>query len=184
MTDRALVQNALPIIDVTLPDGTVQQGIAVQMNATVDNGVVENKVTPTVGIVTNYTVGDAVGGKLTFPLVLPAAGNVEIDSIVVANLASTLLPMLDLVLFSADFTPTADNSPFTIADADLLNVIGVLALGGWDLNADNATSQRLRIAMACAIPGTSLYGQLVTRNSFNHFVTVSDLQVALRTKGA
>lgn len=136
---------------------------------------------PTLGAAA-YSANDAVGGKMTFEnAVFTGKSNGVIEAVTLYDLAKQGIA-LDLVLFSADFTATADNDAFDPSDADLANYLGHINVvsGSYAAFSDNsvATVQNLRIPFS--ISGTSLYGQIVTRGTPTY--GVGDLKVFLRIR--
>ena len=81
--------------------------------------------TPTV-TVGAYSALDAVGGKLEFTDVCTSFNNTGQITQGHIKDAAKQNALLILVLFDRDFTATADNAPFAVSDADLLNVCAVL----------------------------------------------------------
>ena len=118
---------------------------------------------PITGIGTGaaYASGDAFGGKIT--ITVPVRGiisNLWFFDYDDEGLAK------ELVLFSSDFTATADNSAFALLDADLKNCIGVINV---DLfyNFTNNQIGNANPALAYFAPEGRLYGQWVTRGADN-----------------
>lgn len=116
-----------------------------------------------------FGAADAVGGKLTF-------SNATIDGINSGIIrAISLIDLskqgiaLDLVLFNADFTPTADNSPFDPSDGDMANFLCQINVAAGNYAAYNdhssATVPNLNIPFVLTPPATTLYGQIVTRGT-------------------
>ena len=124
-----------------------------------------------------YVAGDAVGGLLTFANVARGQHTGVVTTVVVSDLAAQGVD-LELVLFGATFTPTADNAPFDPTDADLLNCIGVVPLDDHYAFNDNGITQRRNIGLWFESQSENLYGQLVTRGAPT-YASTSDLQVTL-----
>ncbi len=135
-----------------------------------------------------YVADDAVGNLLTFE----NAFRVKKASLNTLTVASALLmddsdgqahsPM-ELWLFNATFTPTADHDEFTLTKAVLLTCVGVIKWAASDYtNAkDNAialvTPQNFVIESATT-GQTSLFGQLKTTGTPDYDST-TDLKIRL-----
>lgn len=130
-----------------------------------------------------YSANDAVGGMMTFVNAGASGVDVEqgviLDSVIVTDKGKQDA-LLDLVLFNQGFTATADNGAFTIVDTDLPNIVAVVAISTYYDAADNsvAFARNLGIPLPLAIPGSALYGQLVTRGTPT-YASASDLAVTL-----
>lgn len=118
-----------------------------------------------------HVSGDAVGGELIFTK-LPKYG--YIVGVIYHDLAGGDFDY-DLFLFASGtmnadgspadpFTPTADNSAFDIADAELPNLVARVPITALAAAADNGIVETVN---PCRIPyealGGQLHGQLVTR---------------------
>lgn len=118
-------------------------------------------VVPGVGAAVAYTSGDAFGTK--FRIAVPTKGT--ISHLVFLDRDDEGVNK-ELVLFSADFTATADNAAFDVSDADLLLCIGVVNVALWY----NFASNQLGIAtpaLSYIQDSGSLYAQFVTRGVDN-----------------
>lgn len=134
-----------------------------------------------------YSSLDAVGGKLEFENVCtPYSNSASIVRATVLDKGKQSA-LLYLVLFDRDFTETADNTAFTVTDADLANVLGVLEIGTADYIDlhDNSVGQLGFDNLCCCIPfelvegGTSLFGQLMVKTSTPTYTSTSDLIIKL-----
>ena len=136
--------------------------------------IVETSFTPNG---TQYSSGDAFGGKLSFS---PTPRRGVIQSVV---LVDTLLlsPAVDLVLFDRPFTATADNAAFAPTDADAANIMGIIsfATGNWATAfGANSAAQRSGIGLAYMMNPAgnvdatdNLEGQLVVRGTPDYGTT-------------
>lgn len=177
MSDRLIVQQNLPTVDVTLEDGTVVKGIHLLGELTVitQQTVVEATPTITAGA---YSSGDALGGLLTFENVVEADGDgFTIDGFVITDLGKQSAN-IDLVLFDDSFTATADNAAFDPSDTDLLKCLGVIPSGAYSEFNDSGVMRRSGIGFNGVLVGTSLYGQLVVRGTPT-YTSTTDLTVRL-----
>lgn len=146
--------------------------------------VVRISVTPTI-TAGAYAAGDALGGLLTFPNAVSVAGGAGlITKVVIIDDAQQLAPV-DLVLFNQTFVATANNAPFDPTDADLQNSIGYVNIAQTDYAsfADNsvackASGLRMPFEFVLATGQTSLFGQLVVRNTPTYAAT-DDITVIL-----
>lgn len=81
---------------------------------------------------TAYTAGDAISAvttndHFTFTDALEGTRSATIDSLVITSSAQGVAnKTFDLLLFSKDFTETADNAAMDITDAEALTCIGVI----------------------------------------------------------
>ena len=137
-----------------------------------------------------YSALDAVGGKMEFEDVRTAFDNA--GHIVQAHLSDKgkQNALLYLVLFSQDFTATADNAAFAVSDADLLNIVAVLEFAVASYSSFNANSfcaigflgAAVEIPFALVEGGTSLFGQLFVKTSTPTYTSTSDLTVTLHVE--
>lgn len=129
-----------------------------------------------------YAAGDLIGGKLTLsPAVLAAAGGGVIQSIVLVDQANQKAP-IDIVFFGSDPSGTTftDQAALDIADADVLNIVGVVSVAASDYVsfADNAVAT-LRPSMAFKLDsGITLYAALVCRGTPTYAAS-GDLQLTI-----
>jgi hypothetical protein len=142
-------------------------------------------VTPTI-TAGAYSAADAVGGLLEFENVCTSYSNSgELVKAIVTDKAKQNA-LLHLALFSRAFTPTADNAPFAVSDADLANLISVIHFEVADYASFDANSAALIgfDALAVSMPyvlvpgGTSLFGQLYTGGTPT-YVATNDLTIKL-----
>lgn len=136
--------------------------------------------TPTVSTSPAYSLGDAVGGLLTFAgAAAVAGGSGLIQAVTVLCKTPALVPSLELVLFNQSMTPTTDNAPFAPSDADMLNCIGVIPVSSWTDDANNSVASRFGLGFPFIATATSLYGQLITRTAVT-LGSTSDLVLAIQ----
>jgi len=117
-----------------------------------------------------YAAGQSIGGLLSFTYAAPVSGGAAIIQGVTVTFASGVVPLLDLVLFSA--APTGgtitDRAAVVIAPADLNKIIGVVhitdatLLGAAAPSVMQATAQVMPFDLAS---GTALYGVLIARGA-------------------
>jgi len=126
-----------------------------------------------------YAAGDAVGGKLVFGDAADAEGTRSgvVQTVKLVN-RSLDLTGLDLVLFGADFSATADNAEFALADGELMHCLGVVPIdsGSFAVFKDNCVATITNVGLAYKFPDMgpgetpwsgpfNLYGQLVARGT-------------------
>ena len=135
-----------------------------------------------------YSALDAVGGKLEFEDVRTAFSNH--GHIVRAMLSDKgkQSSLLHLILFSEDFTATADNAAFAVSDADLLNVVAVIdftAANYVDFDANSFCTTGfsgvvMELPFTLVEGGSSIFGQLFAGvGSTPTYTSTSDLAVTL-----
>lgn len=182
MSDRILVQNSVPLVDVELPDGTTESGVALYGEFTINTHQRNVAVTPTV-TAGAYGLKDAVGGLMTFADVCEEdLQAITIDSICVTDKSNTS-PVLKLVLFDREVTTVADNAAFDVADSDLQYIIAVvdIAAATWHSFADNAMNTKHALGINADLPGTDIYGQLFC-TATPTLASTSDITVTLRLR--
>ena len=134
-----------------------------------------------------YSSLDAVGGKLEFENArtkFSPAGHIVQAFVSDKGKQNALLY---LVLFSEDFTETADNDAFAVSDADLLNVVAVIEFAVANYASFNANSFcamgflgiEVNLPFELEDGGTSLFGQLYVKTSTPTYTSTSDLRVSL-----
>ena len=140
-------------------------------------------VTPTI-TAGAYSANDAVGGQMEFVDICTASSNIAKLKNVVITDKGAQDAKLYLVLFSEDFTATADNAEFDPSDSDLLNVVAVIEIAATDYFDFKDNSVAIKTisgspAVELVEGGTSLYGQLMVETSTPTYTSTSDLQVTL-----
>jgi hypothetical protein len=130
------------------------------------------RVTPTINT-DAYASGDALGGLLTFTNALLAkdigvSTGVIVSAFILDEENSPEHAPIELWLFKATFTATANNAPFDVSDADLLNCLGVIKFAASDYvdSANCAIATRTNVGLVVegsAVGETSLFGQMVVR---------------------
>lgn len=132
---------------------------------------------------TAYSVGDAVGGLLTFNGVVRAAGvGGVIKSVKVAN-ALPVAPYLKLFLFhTAPLVSIDDNSEFTLNDGDLSRIEAIIHIttGSWNILPSNAYAE-VECSIGIDTVTDDLYGALVHMAGTGMVFTTSGLTVFLNT---
>lgn len=132
-----------------------------------------------------YVAGDVVGGKLSITSAARfSGGSLVVENVVLADKAAALTDV-DLWLFGADPASSTftDDAAFTIADADLAKVVGVLNVSLAYAAVNNGVLQYtppagLPVVLAS---GTTLYGVLVTRAAAT-LASTSDVTVILTVR--
>lgn len=119
---------------------------------------------PGIGAAAAYASGDAFGTQLEFPV--PRYGVIE--SLLFVDLDNERIPK-DLVLFSRDFTATADNAAFDPSDEDMVFCLGSISIlaGDYILFNDSSLAAVTSIGLAYEAPEGTIWGQLVTRGLDN-----------------
>lgn len=115
-----------------------------------------------------YSIGDAVGGLLTFAnAARESGGGGVIKDVVIVDDAGQDAE-LELWLFNQTFTAMADNAAWAPSEADLENLVTVISTEdsaqGW-LAAGTPSAIEIEVARRYDLAGTSLFGQLVTRGT-------------------
>jgi hypothetical protein len=111
-----------------------------------------------------YSIGDAVGGLITFANAVSVNGkSAYLDSIV---LTGAVALAYELWLFNADLaTPAADNAAMALAAADFPKVLGVIPISAADWFTANAgylaaCVRGIGLKVKAAAGVTSIYGYL------------------------
>lgn len=130
-----------------------------------------------------YASGDLVGGKLT--LTDPKSGTVEfpsgglIQSVIITDLAKQNITK-DVFFFDTNPANTTftENGALAVADADLVDLIGVAQVADWYSLSDNSVGQVLNLALPFVLPGASasLYAAIVERGAPT-YVSTADLTI-------
>ena len=134
-----------------------------------------------------YASLDAVGGKLEFEDACTAFQNSGRICRAYVTDKGKQDALLYLVLFSEDFTATADNAAFDVTDADLLNVMAVLEFAVADYGTFNDNSiatlgfdnLEVSVPFVLAEGGTSIFGQLYVKTSTPTYTATDDIRVRL-----
>ena len=139
--------------------------------------------TPTVSTSPAYTIGDALGGLLTFANAARVSGGSGIvAAVTVMCKTPALVPAVDLYVFNQTFTATSDNAAFAPSDGDMANCIGVIPIAAWaqeTASSVNSIATRFGLGFPFLLTGTSLFGQMVTRTAFTASGT-SDFVIGLQ----
>ena len=137
-----------------------------------------------------YASLDAVGSKMEFEDVrTPYSNHGHIKRAYLSDKGKQNA-LLYLILFSEDFTETADNAAFAVSDADLLNVVAVIEFSVANYASFNANSfcttgfagVAMDLPFSLAEGGTSLFGQLFVKTSTPTYTSTSDLEITLHVK--
>lgn len=148
------------------------------------------RATPATSASPDYSTGDNVGGLLTFTDALDKSQTGVLMSVTISDKAGQT-GALDLVLFDSNPSSTTftDNGALTVNDADLVKILGVVAVVSADYHAfaDNSVASVAGVGLPLQLAGASdqtgqqipaLYGALVARGTIN-LASTSDLQVSL-----
>lgn len=114
---------------------------------------------PGIGAAVAYTAADAFGTKFYFSV--PTEGT--ISNVIFLDYDDEGI-IKDLVLFSEDFTETADNTAFAVTDLDLANCVGVARVNSYTNFSVNQVGQG-QPALAYVAPHGRLYCQIVTQGA-------------------
>lgn len=140
-------------------------------------------VSPTVDT-SIYASGDLIGGKLSIAnAARVAAGSGTIQGVVLADQAKQDAA-IDVVFFSADPTGTTftDQAALDVADADNLNIIGVIKILASDYSDFNDNSNATKSSQGLPFKlasGTSIYAALVCRGTPT-YAAATDLQLKVK----
>ncbi len=162
---------------------TPADGTEIQIQTDPDSGVIQSidprplvtriQVTQTVAA-SLHAIKDAVGGIATFANATRAAGkSVRIEALTLRSIDQQL-GAYDLILFDTSPSGTVtDDAAFDPTDADLLNCVGKIAIGGTDYSdfSDNAIAH-VTVGLTAVLQSTSLYGCLVVRSAVTYASTV------------
>jgi len=136
-----------------------------------------------------YSAADAVGGMLTFADAGAGyQGDIRITKVVVIDDAKQAA-ILDLWLYSEEFTPTADNAAFSPSDEDNQHCVGVVHVVAADYGSgDDNSVAHVEVDLPVTLSGvsagsgglygTSLYGQLTCVGTPT-FAATDDLTIVL-----
>tara|TARA_Y100000034_G_C6727583_1_gene322167 strand:+ start:216 stop:722 length:507 start_codon:yes stop_codon:yes gene_type:complete len=116
---------------------------------------------PGIGAGAGYAAGDAFGTK--FIIHVPKEGT--ISNVVFLDHDDEGIQK-ELILFSEDFTATADNSAFAVSDDDIRSLVGVVDIS-WYINYNANQVGQGTPALSYVAPEGRLYAQLVTRGADN-----------------
>jgi hypothetical protein len=137
-------------------------------------------VSPTVDTAI-YASGDLMGGKLTLASAARVAGGTGmIHSLTIVD-QDNEKAALDIVFFESDPTGTTftDQAALDVADADMLNVVGVVSVSASDYVSfvDNAVATLRNIGLSFKLDsGTSLFAAIVSRGTPT-YTAATDVQV-------
>ena len=137
-----------------------------------------------------YSALDAVGSKLEFEDARTAYSSHGHIKRAFLSDKGKQNALLYLVLFSEDFTETADNAAFAVSDADLLHVVAVIEFSVANYSSFNANSWcttgflgvDMEIPFSLVKGGTSLFGQLFVKTSTPTYTATDDLRVTLHVE--
>jgi len=124
-----------------------------------------------------YSANDAVGGLLTFAnaALVAGGGGVTKDFLILDDNGQDA--EMELWLFSETITAMADNAPWAPSEADLRNLIAIISTSDGDWFAAGTPSvARIEVSQRYDCTGTSLFGQLVTRDTPS-FAATDDVTV-------
>ena len=160
------------------PDEAALGPVVSRVTAVEDHLTIVQTPTITAGA---YTIGDAVGGLLTFTdATLGNEREGEIQTLVVVDRGQQEAAF-DLVLFDRTFTATLDNAIFDPTDADLANVIGMISVlpEHYTRFFDNSMATIRPVGLYFTTgANANIYGQLVVRG-IPSYSSTGDLTVKL-----
>lgn len=125
---------------------------------------------------TAYTAGDTLGALMSWDMT--SASGVILGAVLTD--ISDIIGAVDLYLLNATLTFGTDNAAPSIADADILKVLGKIEFPA----PDDLGGARVATIDSLAVPwnaasGTTIYGGLVTRTGHTFFGAATALQVRL-----
>jgi hypothetical protein len=165
-----------------LPAGTNSIGLVGASNQTSPTQVTSAGLTVAT---TAYTSGDTAGTEMTFANAARTSGfGGVIASATLFDLSQKVnLIGVELWLFSAASTPSADNAANSWSDANIALLQGVVKFdaASWAVSALNSVNVQTNVGIAYKCAATSLFGVFVLRGvpAGNFFSAVGDLQVTL-----
>lgn len=166
-------------------DGTTNL-VAAKQSGSFNVGGVTTAITatPTVSTSPAYTAADALGGKITLASAVRVSGGGGIIQALTLADKGKQSAAIDVVFFNADPSGTTftDNGALTIADADLLAIIGVVSIAATDYSAfaDNSIATKYGLGLAFkAVGSTSIYACLVNRGTPT-YTSTTDIQLAVK----
>lgn len=123
----------------------------------------------------DYSSGDLVGGLLTISSD-PYGGGL-IQSVIITDLAKQNVDK-DVVFFDTNPANTTftENAALAIADADLVDVLGIAPVLDWFSFNDNSIGQALNLAIPFV--NTPLYAAIIERGTSN-YASTSDLTIRI-----
>jgi hypothetical protein len=140
--------------------------------------VVRKSVTPTIST-SIYAAKDNIGGLMEFTNCVRASGGTGYLECLQIVDQDQEMPDVDIVFFDRTVAGTVtDNAAFDPDNADLLNVICRVPIGGlWADFNDNAVAHA-HVGTAFKLNGTSIFGAIVARGTPT-FTATSDITVVL-----
>lgn len=106
-----------------------------------------------------YTTADAFGGKFT--IAVPPVGT--ISQVFFYDLDDEGIS-LDVVLFDADFTATADDSAYAVTDVDHMHCIGVVSITSFTDLGGMQLGQAFPL-ISYSVPSGVIYAQCIIRGA-------------------
>lgn len=130
------------------------------------NTVTRRVKVPGIGYASAYAAGDAFGTSFVFPALFRAEKpSGTITSVVIHDLDDENI-QLDVPLFIAPFTATADNSAFAPSDNDNLNCRGVISVTTFSNWANNGLGEWNGSKWINTVDG-NIYTQIVAQGAPN-----------------
>jgi len=125
-----------------------------------------------------YAANDAVGGLLTFANAAVSGEGGVVKNVLIIDDAGQDAEM-ELWLFRETFTNMADNAPWAPSEADLRKLVAIISTadGAW-FAAGTPSVARIEVSQEVKLVGTSLFGQLVTRDTPT-FAATDDVSVGV-----
>jgi hypothetical protein len=114
-----------------------------------------------------YAAGDQFGTIISLSNAVRLSGGTGTIVGVMLQSYSDTIGAVDVVFLDQSVTLAADNAAFAIADADIIDVIGVVSLAGaYDLG-NNRIAQAFNLALPYHCSGsTTLYAAIIIRSAF------------------
>jgi hypothetical protein len=118
-------------------------------------------------VVAPYAAGDQMGTIISLSNAVRVSGGTGTVVGVALQSFSDTIGAVDVVFFDSTVTLALNNDPFVIADADILDVVGVVSLAGAYDIGNNRICQAFNLAMPYWCSGsTTLYAALLVRTGF------------------
>lgn len=129
----------------------------------------------------SHALKDAVGGIFTFANAAAVSGGTFLLEQLVVHDIGQAMPDLDIVLFDRTIAGTVtDDSAFDPTDADILNIVGIVQVGGghWCDFSDNSGAS-MDVNKAIKVDGTSLFAAIVARSVFSPATDYPSLSIVV-----
>lgn len=138
--------------------------------------------TPTVSNGVAYSAGDLIGGKMTLLEATRENRSGRINTVVISDKGKQNA-IIDVIFFKSDPSATTftDNGAFTLADADLLKVIGTVKIVAADYSSltDNSVVCKANLGLQFSLDGAETLYAAMLAGGTPTYTSTSDLQVAV-----